>query len=83
VRLRKVFLGKPVHWLPWPILAVLFIWMDKIHLHVTRFNSFSFVLLGFSVAVLAFFLITTRRGEQVTREEIPEAGGVQGTGSED
>ncbi len=81
--LRKIFLGKPIHWLPWPILAVLFVWMNKVHLHVTRFNTFSFVLLGVAVVVVGFLLFTTRRGEQVTREPIPQADGTQGTGSED
>ncbi len=81
--LRRIFLGKPLHWLPWPIIAVLFVWMNKIHLHVTRFNTFSLVLLGVAVVVLAFLLLTTRRGEQVTREPIPDAHGAQGTGSED
>ena len=83
MRLRDVFLGKPIHWLPWPIIAVLFVSMDKVHMHVTQFNSFTFVLLGISAGVVVFFLQTTRRGEQVTREEIPEDGGAQGTGSED
>jgi len=81
--LRGIFLGKPLHWLPWPLLGVLFVWMDKVHLHVTRFNTFAFVLLGLSAGVVAFFLLTTRRGEQVTREPIPEQDGAQGTGSED
>jgi hypothetical protein len=83
VKLREVFLGKPVHWIPWPLLGVLFVWMDKVHLHVTRFNTFAFVLLGVSAAVIGLFLMTTRRGEQVTREPIPEQAGAQGTGSED
>jgi len=83
VRLRSVFLGKPIHWLPWPIIAVLYVWMDRVHMHVVRFNTFTFVLLGVSVAVLVFFLIMTRRGEQVTREEIPQEQAAQGTGSED
>jgi hypothetical protein len=83
VRLRDVFLGKPIHWLPWPIIAVLFVSMDKVHMHVTQFNSFTFVLLGISAGVVVFFLLTTRRGEQVTREKIPDQDGAQGTGSED
>lgn len=83
MKLREVFLGKPVHWIPWPLLGVLFVWMDKVHLHVTRFNTFAFVLLGVSAVVVALFLMTTRRGEQVTREPIPEQDGAQGTGSED
>lgn len=80
---REIFLGRPLHWLPWPVIGVLFVWMDKTHLHVTRFNTFAFVLLALSAVVLVLFLLTTRRGEQVTREPVPEEDGEQGTGSED
>ena len=81
--LRRIFLGKPAHWLPWPLIAVLFVWMNTVHLHVTRFNSFAFVLLGLAAGVVAFFLLTTRRGEAVTREPIPGEDGAQGTAGED
>lgn len=83
MQLRKVFLGKPIHWLPWPLIGVLFVWMDKVHLHVTRFNTFTFVLLAVSAGVITLFLLTARRGELVTREPIPEQDGGQATGSED
>lgn len=82
MKLRRVFLGKPIHWLPWPCIAGLYIWMNSVHLHVTRFNSFAFVILGIAAAAVAFVVLTTRRGEQVTREPIPQEGGATGTGSE-
>ncbi len=69
---RDVFLGKPIHWLPWPVLALLYIGMDSVHLHVTRFNLFAFVLLGAAIGIVAWLRLTTRRGEAVTREPIPE-----------
>ena len=83
MKLREIFLGKPIHWLPWPIIAVLFIWMNSVHLHVTRFNAFAFVLLAVAAAVVAWVRLTTRRDELVTREPIPEDPGAGGTGSED
>ena len=67
MKLRSVFLGKPIHWLPWPIIAGLFIWMNDLHLHVTQFNTFAFVLLGIAAAVVAYVVFTTGRNEQVTR----------------
>jgi len=82
MKLRGVFLGKPIHWLPWPFIAALYIWMNSVHLHVTRFNSFAFVILGIAAAVVAFVVLTTRRNEQVTREPIPQEGAAAGTGSE-
>ena len=81
--LRRIFLGKAIHWLPWPLIAVLFVWMDRVHLHVTRFNLFSIVLVGVSLGVVAWILWTTRRDEQVTREPIPPEESRTGTGSED
>lgn len=75
MRLRAVFLGKPIHWLPWPVLAALYLGMDAVHLHVTRFNLFAFVLLGAAIGVVAWLRLTTRAGEQVTREPIPEEPG--------
>lgn len=83
MRLRDVFLGKPIHWLPWPILAVLFVWMNAVHLHVTRFNEFALLLLAAAAGVVALVVLTTRRDEQVTREPIPEEPGAAQPGGED
>ncbi len=82
MKLRGVFLGKPIHWLPWPIVAGVFIGMDALHLHVTRFNVFAFVLLGIAAAVVAYVVLTTGRDEQVTREPIPPDRDSAGNGSE-
>jgi len=75
MKLRSIFLGKPVHWLPWPVIAGLFVWMDSVHLHVTRFNTFALIVLGIAAAVVAYIVFTTRQGEQVTREPIPPEEG--------
>jgi hypothetical protein len=83
MKLRSVFLGKPVHWLPWPFIAGLYLWMNSVHLHVTRFNTFAFVILGIAAAVVAYVLFTTRRNELVTRDPIPQEGRPAGIGSED
>lgn len=83
MKLRSVFLGKPIHWLLWPIIVGLFIWMNSVHLHVTRFNSFAFVLIGIAAVVVAYIVFTTGRNEQVTRDPIPRDAGPVGTESED
>lgn len=83
MKLREIFLGKPVHWLPWPIIIVLMYWMDKLHFHVLRFNFFALALVGMSTAVAALLLLSSKRGERVTREPFPEDTNVEGTGSED
>lgn len=83
MKLRTVFLGKPVHWLPWPVIGGLFIWMNAQHLHVTRFNVFAFVLLGMATAIVAFLRLSARPGEEITREPIPQEGGPVEAGSEE
>jgi len=57
--------------------------MNAVHLHVTRFNTFAFVLLGTAAAIVAFLLLTARPGEEVTREPIPQEGGPGETSGED
>ena len=83
MKLGKVFLGKPVHWIPWPIIIALMYWMDKAHFHVLRFNFFALALVCIAAATIALFLLSSKRGEQVTREPLPEDSHVEGTGSED
>lgn len=83
MKLREVFLGKPAHWLPWVVIAPLMKWMDSMHFHILHFNFFALALLGISAAVLAFFVLTSRADDRVTREPFAESGDVAGTGSED
>jgi hypothetical protein len=83
MKLGKIFLGKPVHWLPWLILAPLMKWMDATHFHILYFNFFALALLGIAAAVLALFLLSSHSGEQLTRDPFPDGRDVAGTGSED
>lgn len=83
MKLRGIFLGKPVHWLPWPIIAALMAWMNSGHFHILRFNMYALSLLGMSAAVVGFVLLTSKRDEQVTREPFAEERDVAGTGGED
>ena len=83
MKLRQIFLGKPVHWVPWVFIAVLLVWMNSAHFHVLHFNFFSLALLGISIAVVVLFLLSSRKGELLTREPFPEDRDVAGTGTED
>jgi hypothetical protein len=83
MKLREIFLGKPLHWLPWPIIAVLMVWMNSAHFHILRFNFFALALVGISAAVVAFFLVSSRSGERLTREPFAEDKDIAGTGTED
>ena len=83
MKLRQVFLGKPIHWLPWPIIAAIMTWMDSVHFHILRFNFFALALLVIAAAVMTFFLLTSRKDERVTREPFAEGTDVTGTAREE
>jgi hypothetical protein len=83
MKLRKVFLGKPLHWVPWPIIVALMYWMDKEHFHILHFNFFALALVLISAAVVALFLLSSEHGDRVTREPFPENSNVEGTARED
>lgn len=83
MKLKEVFLGKPVHWLPWPIIAALMVWMNKTHFHILRFNMFALSLVVISGAVVLLLFLTSKRDERLTREPFAESEEVDGTGTED
>ena len=83
MKLREIFLGKPVHWLPWPIIAGIMEWMNSVHFHILRFNFFALALLVIAAAAMAFFLVTSGKDERITREPFAEGGEVAGTAKEE
>ena len=83
MKLREIFLGKPVHWLPWPIIAVLMAWMNSVHFHILRFNMYALSLLAISAALVAFIFLSSKPGEQITREPFADQREVTGSGRED
>lgn len=83
MKLRKVFLGKPIHWLPWPIIAGIMAWMNSVHFHILRFNFFALALVAIAAAAMAFFLVTSQKGERITREPFAEGADVAGTAKEE
>ncbi|MBE0622851.1 MAG: hypothetical protein IH605_19855 [Burkholderiales bacterium] len=83
MKLREIFIGKPVHWAPWVIIAALMLWMNSTHFHVLHFNFFALALIGMAAGTVALFLLSSRPGELVTREPFAESQDVAGTGSED
>ena len=68
----RVFLGKPVHWAGIAAAALGLYLVGLERLHVTWFNAFTGVVALVAVALVVIVLATTRRGEQVTRDPIPE-----------
>ena len=69
--MRRIFLGKPVHWLV-PILAAAALGATgSVNLHVTDFNLYTLSVGATAIAIVVLLLATTRRGERVTREPLP------------
>ena len=71
----QIFLGKPVHWAL--IVAVIVIgWLlGHQRLHVIWFDLFTISLLAASAAIVLVILLTSRPGEQVTRDPLEPDGG--------
>jgi hypothetical protein len=70
--MRRIFLGKPLHW---GLLVILIIggWlMGNAKLHVIGFNLFTIILLAVSAAVVAVVLMTSKPDEQITRDPLEQ-----------
>lgn len=70
--LERIFLGKPIHWLGVVLAAGALWWLGLERLHVRDFNTFTFALAGISIFLVALMVVSTKPGEQVTRDEIPD-----------
>lgn len=72
MKLRELFIGKPLHWAILAAMAGLLFWLGHLKLHVRQFNQFSFAVLGMTAAALLFIIFTHRKGERVTRDPLDE-----------
>lgn len=68
----KLFLGKWWHWLVLAI-AIGLLWQAGVtKMHVINFNTFVLVLLAGTIITVLLLIKGTRRGEQITREELKD-----------
>jgi len=72
MKLRELFIGKPVHWLLLVVIVAALAWLGHLKLHVRAFNQFSFIVLGMTAAAVLFMVLLHRRGQRVTREPLDE-----------
>jgi Mn2+/Fe2+ NRAMP family transporter len=70
--MRRIFLGKPLHWGLVAILIVVGWLLGREKLHVIWFNLFTIILLALSAAVVAVVLMTSKPGEQITRDPLEQ-----------
>ncbi len=68
--MRRIFLGRPLHWILLIGLIALGWPAGLVRLHVTDFNLFILALLAISICLLGAVLVTSTPGEQVTRDPI-------------
>lgn len=66
--MHHVFLGKPVHWLIAAIVVGVLWWMGDARMHTRDFKQFLLILALLSAGTVIAILLTTRRGDRVTRE---------------
>lgn len=72
--MNRIFLGKPLHWaLIVAVIAIGWVLGDE-RMHVSAFNLFLILLLAITTAVVVAVLLTSKPGEQVTRDPLEEEG---------
>jgi len=71
--MREIFLGRPVFWTIWALLAPLMLALGQMRMHVVNFNLFLLLLTGATMVCIVFVVVKYREGEAITREPIEEA----------
>ncbi len=66
--MRAIFLGKAVHWLVLVVVMAVMWWLGANLVQTRDSHFFLAVLFALTVGAVAVVIVTTRKGEQVTRE---------------
>ena len=66
--MSHIFLGKPVHWLILAIIMGVLAWLGFGLVQTRDYNFFLFILVALVAGSVAIIMLTTQKGEQVTRE---------------
>ena len=72
--MKDIFIGKPLHWLIWAVIAVAFYVLGGMKLHVQSFVPFVFVVLALAAAAVLLVILTYRKGDRITREPFDDPG---------
>lgn len=70
--MRRLFLGKPLHWLMLAAAIVILYGLGANQFHRVDYTGFLLVILGLAAGCVALVYLTYRRGDEVTREPIDE-----------
>lgn len=66
--MNRIFLGKPSHWALWVVIALVMVVAGHVHMHVIWFNEFILLLLGLTLVVVLYIIVTYHPGDRITRE---------------
>ncbi len=73
--MRDFFLGKPVHWLVVAVVVAVMWWLGANLVQTRDYHMFLAVLFVLISGAVAVLILTTRKGEQVTREPFEDDSG--------
>ena len=66
--MKKLFLGKPIHWLLWVIIVGVLSALGRNYFHTNNFTLFILILAALATASVATIFATYRKGDRITRE---------------
>lgn len=66
--MSHIFLGKPIHWLIFAVIMGVLAWLGAGLVQTRDYSFFLFILVALTAGSVAAIMLTTRKGEQVTRE---------------
>jgi len=70
--MRKLFIGKPLHWLMIAAATGVMYWLGAGQFHRVNYTGFLFIVLGIAVVCVALVLLTYRRGDRITRDTLED-----------
>jgi len=70
--IRQIFIGKPLHWLVCALLIPVGYIAGNAVFHVTNFVIWASVLFGLTFVMIITFWLTSDKGDQLTRDPIPD-----------
>ena len=74
--MRRIFLGRPVHWLVLAAVIGVLWWLGEAQMHTREFKPFLVTLIALAAAAVAAVLATARAGDRLTREPIDKDGDI-------
>jgi hypothetical protein len=66
--MREIFLGKAIHWLVVVVVIGILWWLGANLIQTRDFHLFLSVLFLLTAGAVAAIMLTTRKGDRVTRE---------------